>query len=259
MTTTLSKPNFMLRNFFNGISAYGRALQLISSMRLWSFFFIPAIISIVLAGLIFSVAWYLGDDVGHWISDFYPWETGQRTIENISVFFGSLLLASIGLILYKNLVMAFASPFMSKMSERIERSSSFYAAAPVYTSGRMMREIVRGLRIALRNITREVFFTVLLLLIGLIPFFSPFVVGAIFLVQAYYAGFGSMDYTLERHFKVRDSIRFVRDHRWLAIGNGSIFVLLLMTGIGFLVALPLSTAAATPEVLRRLGEVAVEN
>lgn len=242
----------MFRNFFTGIYAYGPALRVISTLRLWSYFLVPAFISVVLAGSIFGIAWYLGDDVGRWISDLYPWEKGQQTIRNISVFFGSLLLASVGLILYKNLVMALASPFMSKMSERIERGSGFYAAAPLYKSGRILREIMRGLRIALRNISRELFFTLLLLLLGLIPFFSPFVVVAIFLVQAYYAGFGSIDYTLERHYKVRDSIRFVRAHRWLAIGNGTIFVLLLMTGIGFLFALPLSTAAATPEVLKRL-------
>ncbi|MCB0631060.1 MAG: EI24 domain-containing protein [Saprospiraceae bacterium] len=244
----------MFRNFFIGISAYSRALQLIKSMRLWSFFLVPALISVLLAGIIFSVAWYLGDDVGRWISDLYPWETGQQTIRRISVFFGSLLLASVGLILYKNLVMALASPFMSKLSERIEKRSGLYAVSSPYTSGRMLREIIRGLRIALRNISRELFFTLLLLLVGLIPFFSPFVVAGIFLIQSYYAGFGSMDYTLERHLNVKGSIRFVRDYRWLAIGNGSIFVLLLMTGIGFLVALPLSTAAATPEVLKRLTE-----
>ena len=85
-----------------------------------------------------------------------------------------------------------------------------------------------------------------------LPFFSPFVAVAIFLVQSYYAGFGSMDYTMERHLKVRDSIRFVRSNRGLALGNGAVFILLLMTGIGFLFALPLSTAASTPEVVKRL-------
>jgi CysZ protein len=242
----------MIRNFFAGISAYGRAVSLISTMHLWSYFLVPAVISIVLAGIIFSIAWYLGDDVGRWISDLYPWEAGQQTVQKISIFIGSLLLAAIGLILYKNLVMALASPFMSKLSERIEKRSEFYAHEAPYSSARILKEIVRGLRIALRNISREIFFTILLLLIGLIPIFSPFVVVMIFLVQAYYAGFGSMDYTIERHLNVRSSIRFVRDYRWLAIGNGTVFVLLLMTGIGFLVALPLSTAAATPEVLKRL-------
>jgi len=88
--------------------------------------------------------------------------------------------------------------------------------------------------------------------LGLIPVFSPFAAVFIFFVQAFYAGFGSMDFTLERHFNLNDSVRFVRRYRGVAIGNGAIFLLLLMTGLGFLIALPISTVAATSEVVKRL-------
>lgn len=242
----------MIKNFIIGLSAYGRALQLISSLRLWSFFLVPALISVFLAALIFGLAWNLGDDLGRWLIDWYPWQTGMEAVSKAAKILGSILILILGLILYKNLVMAFASPFMSQMSERIERKLYPRSQALPFSTSRMAREIMRGLKIALRNISRELFFTIILILLGLIPFFSPIAAVAIFLVQAYYAGFGSMDYTLERHYQVQDSIRFVQRHRGLAIGNGTIFILLLMTGIGFLFALPLSTAAATPEVLKRL-------
>jgi CysZ protein len=243
----------MIKNFFIGLSAYGRAIRLISSLGLWSYFLIPALISIALAGLIFGLAWNLGDDLGSFLLSWYPWQTGAETVGKAGNVLGSVLIIILGLILYKNLVMALASPFMSQMSERIERKLSPSYTPKAFSSGRMLRELMRGLRIALRNITRELFFTVLLILIGLIPLFSPFVAVAIFLVQAYYAGFGSMDYTLERHYSVRGSIQFVRRYRGIALGNGAVFILLLMTGIGFLFALPLSTAAATPVVIKRLG------
>lgn len=242
----------MIKQFFIGLSAYGKAIPLISSLRLWSYFLIPALISIVLAALIFGLAWNLGDDLGNRLIGWYPWQTGAEAVSKMANIFGTILIITLGLILYKNLVMALASPFMSQMSERIERQLSPVYASKPFSSARMLREILRGLRIALRNITREIFFSLLLLLLGLIPFFSPFAVLGIFLVQAYYAGFGSMDYTLERHRSVGESIRFVRVHRGIALGIGSIFILLLMTGIGFLFALPLSTAAVTPEVIKRL-------
>lgn len=241
-----------MQNFLAGIYAYSRALQLIRSLRLWSFFFIPALISVLLAIVIFSVAWYLADDLGGWLAAIYPWDWGKTAVEKISNIFGAILVVAIGLILYKNLVMGFASPFMSKLSERIEKVIRPGQVVAGGSAGRVAQELVRGLLIALRNITRELFFTLLLLLVGLIPVISPVIPFAIILVQAYYAGFGSMDYTLERHLRTRASIRFVRQHRGLAIGNGLIFILLLMTGIGFLFALPLSTVAATPEVLKRL-------
>jgi CysZ protein len=65
----------------------------------------------------------------------------------------------------------------------------------------------------------------------------------IFVTQAYYAGFGNLDFTLERHFRVRESVRFVRRNRGLAIGNGTVYLLLLLSVVGFLVALPLATVA----------------
>jgi len=38
----------------------------------------------------------------------------------------------------------------------------------------------------------------------------------------------------------------------MAIGNGVVFLLLLFTGIGFILALPLGTVAATIETVKRL-------
>ncbi|HHS95342.1 MAG TPA: EI24 domain-containing protein [Phaeodactylibacter sp.] len=115
-----------------------------------------------------------------------------------------------------------------------------------------IKEIIRGLRISLRNIFFEIMWTAPLFILGLIPALSFFTTILMFLIQAYYAGFGNMDYTLERHLDVKESIRFVRKNRGLAIGLGTVFLLLLSTGIGFLVAPPLATAAATLSTSKRL-------
>ena len=55
-----------------------------------------------------------------------------------------------------------------------------------------------------------------------------------------------MDYTLERHFKYNESISFVRRYRGIAIGNGIVFMLLLLIPIfGIILVLPLSVTAAS--------------
>ena len=57
---------------------------------------------------------------------------------------------------------------------------------------------------------------------------------------------------------VGESTRFVKRHRWLAIGNGTVFLLLLGTGVGFLVAPPLAAVAGAQETVKRLEPLALE-
>lgn len=241
----------MFSGFVDGALSYLRAVKIISNYRLWAYVLAPALISLVLGVLIFRAAWGWSDNIGDWITSIYPFDWGRKTIDKIADIFGGLLIAAFGLIIFKQLVMALASPFMSFLSEAIEKKKLGLSAGSFSFSG-MMSDLVRGIRISLRNIVRELLFTILLLLLGLIPLFSPFVAIAIFMVQAYYAGFGNMDFTLERYYNVRNSVHFVRKNRALALGNGTVFMLLLLTGIGFLIALPLGTVAAADETLKRL-------
>ena len=62
-----------------------------------------------------------------------------------------------------------------------------------------------------------------------------------------------MDYTLERHKKYGDSIKFVNKHKGVAAGNGTIFILMLLIPFfGIMLALPISTAAATISTVEKL-------
>lgn len=244
----------MLKNFFAGISAYSKALQLVSELRLWGYVIVPGLISLLLGAGIIWGAISVSDNIGGWLISLYPWEWGRGVLEKIANVFGGLLVAALGLILFKNLVIALASPIMSPLSEKVEKALSNQPPVIKFTFQQVVGDIIRGIRISIRLIVRELFFTLLLLLMGLIPIFSPFVAVAIFIVQAYYAGAGNIDFALERHFRVRDSVRFVRNNRLLAIGNGTVYLLLLLTGIGFLFALPLGVIAATVETVKRLED-----
>lgn len=240
-----------MKDFFAGFTAYFRAFGYISKYNLWGYMFVPAILSVVLGGLIFFITMNLSAEIGNSLATFYPWEWGADTINKIAAAAGAALIGVSGLILFKYVIMIVASPFMSFMSERLETKMYGKRDIPFSVQG-MISDLIRGLRIALRNITRELGLTFLLIILGLIPVIGIVSPILIFLVQAYYAGFGNMDFTLERHFRVRDSVNFVRQNKYLAMGNGSAFVLLLFTGIGFLVALPLGTVAAATEILPKI-------
>ncbi len=241
--------------FLEGVTAYLRGLQLLGKHRLWFYFWIPVVLSLILGVAVLRTAWGVSDDIGDWLISFYPWEWGRGFIEQMLNIMSGLTIVVLTLMVFRYLIMGLASPFMSLLSERLEAKMYPNSPAVPFTIGRFFSDLMRGLRIALRNIIRELFFTILLLLAGvLIPILTPFVPILILLLQAYYAGFGNMDFTLERHMGVRQSVRFVRRNRMLALGNGVVFVFLLMTVVGFLFALPLGTAAAAVVTLDRLPE-----
>jgi CysZ protein len=235
----------MIQNIFRGLQVYTGAYGLISKLKLWKYFVIPVIISIVVFTMIFVSAYGLSDNLGEWMAGIWIWETGKATFTAISTFIGGIVIFAIGLILYKHIIMALSSPFMSPVSEKIE---AYFTGKPAknYVSTNFYKQLVRGIRIGLRNLSKELLYTIPILILKFIPVVNIFSTILLFLVQAYYAGFANMDYTLERHFKYKDSVAFIRQHRGLAIGNGIGFLLLLLIPVvGVLLVLPLSVTSAT--------------
>jgi CysZ protein len=241
----------MLKNVFIGIKAYFGAFSLISKLKLWKFFAIPMLISFVTAVLIGVSAYGLSDNIGYYISKLWVWEWGKETFTSIGNIIGGLFIVLIGLIIYKHIIMALSAPFMSPVSEKIE--IHLIGKTHTHRSTSFSQQLWRGIRINVRNLGMELLLTIPILLLGFIPVIGIFSTVLLFLVQAYYAGFGNMDYTLERHFKYSESIQFVRKHRGLAIGNGMVFMLfLLIPIIGVILVLPLSVTAATLKTVEAL-------
>ena len=243
----------MISDFLKGITSYSEGLRLLRSLRLFRYVWITGILSLLLAALIIFLSYSVSDNIGGWLTGWYKWETGQEIVQRVGSIFGGVFVLALGYILYKNLVIVLVGPFMSPLSERIEsHMTGKDVSVSMWDIKYNVRIMIRGLRVALRNIIRELFFTVILLLLGLIPVFSPFVPVLIFALQAYYAGFGNMDFTLERHFNVKNSVRFVSQNKGLAIGNGTVYLLMISTLIGVLFAPALSTAASTVELVKKL-------
>ncbi|WP_299095837.1 EI24 domain-containing protein [Winogradskyella sp.] len=235
----------MIQDIFRGLQVYTGAYGLISKLKLWKYFVIPVIISVVVFAMIFVSAYGLSDNLGEWMAGIWIWETGKATFTAISTFIAGIVIFAIGLILYKHIIMALSSPFMSPVSEKIE---AYFTGKPAknYVSTNFSKQLVRGIRIGLRNLSKELLYTLPILILKLIPVVNIFSTVLLFLVQAYYAGFANMDYTLERHFKYKESVAFIRQHRGLAIGNGIGFLLLLLIPVvGVILVLPLSVTSAS--------------
>ena len=243
----------MLKNIFKAIKAYGGTFGLIGKLGLWKYFAVPMAISFFTAVLIGFSAWGLGDNLGNLISKIWFWEWGAETFRAISDLIGSLIIIALGIILYRHIVMAFSAPFMSPVSEKIEKH--LYGINHSHRKTSNTEQLLRGIRINVRNLLMELLLTIPIILIGFIPVIGIISSILLFLVQSYYAGFGNMDYTLERHFKYRESIQFVKGNRGMAIGNGIVFMLvLLIPVVGIILVLPLSVTAASTETLAVLNK-----
>ena len=245
----------MITGFFSGIFAYIRAIGLISKLKLGKYLIIPGLLSILLAFGIGSTAWGLSDNLGAIFLKWGPIEWISYYIPGLTTWLSGALVLLIGFILLKHLVMVIVSPFMSILSHKIEQHlQGGFQVDQGFNPAKAVKDLIRGLRIAVGNIFKELLFVILLLPLHIIPGIGTIIYTVlIFIIQAYYAGYGNMDYTMERHLSFGETKYFVRKNRGLAIGNGAVFLALLLTGIGFLFAPPLATIAATTVSLKQLG------
>ena len=241
----------MIKNILRGIKAYAGTFKLIGQLGLWKYFGVPMAISFFTAVAIGFSAWGLSDNLGSIISKIWFWEWGAQTFRTISDFIGALIIIALGLILYRHIVMALSAPFMSPVSEKIEKH--LFGENHSHRNTSNAEQLWRGVRINVRNLLMELLLSIPIILIGFIPVIGIISSVLLFLVQSYYAGFGNMDYTLERHFKYAESIQFVQRNKGVAIGNGMVFMgMLLIPVIGIILVLPLSVTAASTETLKVL-------
>lgn len=254
----------MITQFIESCRDYGRLFPLLSKLGLWKYVFICGFISLALGSSIFAGAYSFSSSLSDTLINFYPFDFGRSVIDAIAGFLAGSVLLLGGLFVYKYLILIVLSPVMSFVSEKMEQSLlQSYQAKPFSVAG-VLSDFARGIRLSIRNISFE-----LLIILGIfictsfIPFVNIASTLLIFLVQAFYAGFGNMDFYLERHLGVGESIRFAKARRGMAMGNGAIFLLILLVPVlGWFLAPVLGAMAATlavhPEIHGRNTKVLVE-
>ena len=249
----------MLGGLNGAISDLIWVLRNVRRLGLFKYFLLPGLISLVLVSTVSIFAYSYADDLGRWITGWYDFEIGKRFMEIFGTIVSAIIMLTIVILPLKYILLIVLSPFMSLLSDSIARkiNDSTFDVEQEFRSN-WLKEIIRGIRISIRNLSKELFYTFILFLLSLTGILSPITSILIFLVQAYYAGFGNMDFTMERHFNIKQATHFVRQNRMYAIGSGAIFLFLLMIPFfGVFLALPLATASSTvgiTDVLRQEAE-----
>jgi len=235
----------MLRGIKHGISGLFASISGIKKYGLWKHILFTSILSLLVATFTFYGIWSNSGFISDWISGFYKWERGSGIISWISDWLVWGIMMVVAFMSYKYIMMILASPVLSLMSEKIE---SYYTQVTPqkFSISHTIKSLGRGLRISLGNISKELILTLILIVLGLIPGVAIVTAPLILVVQAYFAGFGNMDYYMERHFNVKQSRSFVSSHKGLAIVNGGAYLLLLsIPVIGFILGPTLTSVGAS--------------
>ena len=199
------------------------------------------LIALVLLGVMIWATWNFASWFGVAVASWIPWEWAKQ-----SVFFSvitGIAVAWLFWIVMKYILLILSGPMLSLASERLEKKLGKSNGLSGFS---FMASTARSVRINMRNMLRELVLTILLFISGLIPGLNMIALILLLLIQSYFAGFGIMDYYLERHYTYRESLSVVYRHKWAAIGLGAIFTMLFFIPVlGVLVAPYLCTAAAT--------------
>lgn len=252
----MNKQLSFFQQFGLAIKSYGKAISFVFEKGLWIYF----IYSVIIAGLLVLGGFQMVQALANWLEGWVMLYFNSDPDGGWLSYLGTALhfLLSIGLkilfffifsTLSKYILLILMSPIMALLSSRTEE----IITGKVYPFNlpQFIKDILRGILIALRNMFIEFGFIFLGFLIVWIPVLGW--IGALFLfiLSYYFYGFSMIDYINERRRKgIPESVKYVRKNKGLAIGNGFIFSLIFMIPfIGGMLAAVVAPVAACIAVI----------
>jgi CysZ protein len=240
----------MLKEIIISLQAYYHTHRFIIKHRLWKWILIPGLIYSIL----FCVGIYLFYVSSSSAIEFMLQKSGiAEWIKNswlsFLLIFAQIILNLILLLFYfslfKYLFLIIGSPLFAYLSEKTE--AIIEGKEFPFSFKQLMKDILRGIRLALRNMLWQTVYTISILILSFIPVIGWVTPLLALLVECYYLGFSMLDYSCERNkLSTAQSIRFIGRHKGLAIGNGMVFYLMHFIPIlGWLLAPSYAVIAAT--------------
>lgn len=253
----------MLKEIVIAIQSYFRAHQFISKHRLWKWILIPGILymTLFIAGMFFfwessdAAVTYLSRRIGidRWLH--------QQKSGILSFFFlmGEIMVRLILVLFYfslfKYLFLIVGSPLFAYLSEKTE--SIIEGKDYPFNFKQLLKDVIRGVKLALRNTLWQTVYIVSLLILSFFPIIGWITPMFTLFIECYYYGFSMLDYSCERHkLTPSESITYIGNHKGLAIGNGMVFYLMhLVPIVGWVLAPSYAVVAATISVYHQKDEV----
>lgn len=249
-----------LKEFTQGLKAYGKAFSFLNKHHLLAYYFAPFIVAII-----FTIVSFLGVSLfTDWLDAIYQqWfgitvkDTSFDILREYKEFFTgagtvviTILLKIIMFFLVfrvnKYVTLIILSPVLAYLSEKVETiiTGNEYP----FNTAQFLKDVWRGVLLALRNMIIEFVWVIgLWVATFMIPILIPFTAIVLFIVSAYYYGFSMIDYTNERkRLSISKSIHYIRKHKGLTLGNGVVYQLFVsIPFFGAIVAPITAVVAAT--------------
>lgn len=252
----------MLKEIITSFQAYYQTHRFIIKHRLWKWILIPGFIYAVL----FCLGIYLFVVSSNSAIEFMLQKSGvaewmekmQNSWLSFLLIFGQIILNLVLLLFYfslfKYLFLIIGSPLFAYLSEKT--ASIMEGKDYPFNFKQLMKDIMRGIRLALRNMLWQTVYTVSILILSFIPLIGWVTPLLALLVECYYLGFSMLDYSCERNkLSTAQSITFIGRHKGLAIGNGMVFYLMHFIPIlGWLLAPSYAVIAATISLYKARNE-----
>ncbi len=241
-------------HFVKGLKTYLKANRLVTKYKMRSFLIIPGIMSVCyIIFLIILGAVYLPDMSSYIDRNLIPEFMQGDIMQTILSILLWLLLLIVMYISYREVVLILFSPYLSYLSEKVEKL--VYGAGPLpFSLKNLVSDIIRALKLEAKGLIRMLTLTVLAWLLAFVPvigvIISPVI---IILIQSYYGGIRFIDFTLERkRYSVEESLNFARTNKYEITGVGLGFTLLMMVPIvGWFAAPGYAAIAGTLSALEK--------
>ena len=243
----------MLKEIIISIQAYFEAHQFIKKHKLWKWILIPGLFYAILFVIGIYYFWISSNAATAWMLTKFGVKKWLDHMQDtwLSFFFiiGQIFIHLLLLIFYfsffKFMFLIIGSPVFAYLSEKTE--SILTGKEFPFSFSQLLKDMRRGIRIALRNMSWQTVYVFALLFLSLIPLIGWITPLIVFFIDCYYMGFSMLDYSSERNnLGVTESIDLISHHRGLAVGNGMVFYLFhFVPVIGWLFAPSYAVIAAT--------------
>ena len=237
-----------------GFRSYAKAFDFIFKNGLAVYFLYPLAIAVFLFIIGFTLTTQFSNYITSNINDYFGLDDPDSWFLAALGWIISLTMHIITWIIFfyikasflKYLTLILLSPVLARVSQRTEEIVTGIKIK--FDAIQFMKDIIRGIAMAFRNMLIEFIFIAVFFFVSFIPAVG-WLISLLFLSLAswFFYGFSMIDYSNERKLlSIRESTAFAKRNKWLCISNGFIFwVIFSIPWIGVIFAPITGIVAAT--------------